>query len=290
MAAKAEDMSRESPIRPKTNEGVTRREIRETSALLPMAETPHGTAEAPEVMATGEDDSEEDGARLPNTKKVPAGMTAAEWELHKLTHLPYNPACRCCVAGRKRDDQHRRRDKGTTPAQAELDAEGGASICADYFFPRDAPGKEGVTAVALCDKQSGWLAAHVVDNKGSGTKKAVDQILRDLRRMGHHGKVVVKTDQESAIIDLLRVVAQQRGEARTIFTTAARSDSKGNGAAEKAVQSTEEMVRTLMVDLEERCGEKLSVTEPFFEWLMEHACDLLNKCNVRKMARRRGSS
>ena len=63
----------------------------------------------------------------------------------------------------------------------------------------------------------------------------------------------MKTDQEAAIIDLLRVVAQQRGEARTIFTTAARSDSKGNGPAEKAVQSVEEMVRTLMVDQEARC-------------------------------------
>ena len=139
-----------------------------------------------------------------------------------------------------------------------------------------------MTAVALCDQQSGWVAAHVVDNKGSGTRKAVGLILRDLRRMGHYGKIVVETDQEAAIIDLLRVVAQQRGEGRTIFTTAARSDSKGNGPAEKAVQSTEEMVRTLMVDLDGRCGEKLSVTEPFFEWLMEHACDLLNKYKVRK--------
>ncbi len=113
LAGKAVDTSRESPVRPQTNEGVIRGQAREASALLPMAETPHGIKEAPEVMATGEDDSEEDGARLPNTKKVPVGMTAAEWELHKLTHLPYNPACRCCVAGWKRDDQHRRRDKGT---------------------------------------------------------------------------------------------------------------------------------------------------------------------------------
>ena len=100
--------------------------------------------------------------------------------------------------------------------------------------------------------------------------------------MGHHGKIVVETDQEAAIVDLLRTVAQQRGESRTVFETAARSDSKGNGAAEKAVQSIEEMVRTLMVDLEDRCGEPLSVTEPFFEWLIEHACDLLNKFHVRK--------
>ena len=42
------------------------------------------------------------------------------------------------------------------------------------------------------------------------------------------------------------------------------------------------MTRTLMVDLEERSGEELSVTEPFFAWLMEHACDLANKYHVRK--------
>ena len=63
---------------------------------------------------------------------------------------------------------------------------------------------------------------------------------------------------------------------------AARSDSKGNGQAEKAVQSIEEMVRTLMIDLEGRCGEELSVKDDFFPWLIEHACDLLNKCKVRR--------
>ena len=224
----------------------------------------------------------EEEARMPKTKKAPVGMTPAEWQVHRLTHLPYNAACRCCVAGRKRDDQHRRRKEGPLQAQADLDAAGGESIYADYFFPKDAPGKEGVTAVALCDRQTGWLAGHVVSSKGSGTRAAVEQILRDLRRMGHHGKIVVKTDQESAIMDLLRTVAKERGEARTVFETAARSDSKGNGEAEKAVQSIEEMVRTLMVDLEERCGETLSVTEPFFEWLVEHACDVLNKYHVRK--------
>ena len=55
-----------------------------------------------------------------------------------------------------------------------------------------------MTAVALCDQQTGWLAGHVVDSKGSSTQQTVDHFLWDLRRMGHHGKIVVKTDQESA--------------------------------------------------------------------------------------------
>ena len=135
--------------------------------------------------------------------------------------------------------------------------------------------------MALCDRQSGWLAGHVVSKKGSGTQDAVDQILTDLRRMGPHGKLVVRTDQEAAIIDLLRTVAKERGESRTIFETAAGSDSKGNGEAEKAVRSIEEMVRTLLVDLEERCGDPPSVEALFFEWLIEHACDVLKKYHVR---------
>ena len=89
---------------------------------------------APNVMAMGEAEEEreeEQEARTPRTKKAPVGMTAAEWKTHRLTHLPYNPAGRCCVAGRKRDDQHRRRDVGPFQTQTEWDAESGASFCAD---------------------------------------------------------------------------------------------------------------------------------------------------------------
>ena len=56
----------------------------------------------------------------------------------------------------------------------------------------------------------------------------------------------------------------------------------GNGQAEKAVQSIEGMVRTVFIDLEQRCGEELSVHDRFFPWLVEHACDLLNRFKVRK--------
>ena len=37
-----------------------------------------------------------------------------------------------------------------------------------------------------------------------------------------------------------------------------------------------------MVDLQERCGEELSVEDAFYAWLVEHACDMINKFVVRK--------
>ena len=78
---------------------------------------------------------------------------------------------------------------------------------------------------------------------GASAEHAVGQVLRDLRKMGHYGRLRVNMDQESSLTELLKTVARGRGDARTVITHAARSDSKGNGQAEKAVQSIEEMVR-----------------------------------------------
>ena len=190
--------------------------------------------------------------------------------------------CRCP----KRDHKHPRRKSFSVFDGAEIHAEDEATphaaICADYFFPRDSPGAESVTALAICDATSQFLAAHIVDAKGASANAAIRQVLRDLRKMGHYGDLKVRTDQESAIADLFRAVAKERGTARMVLTYAARSDSKGNGQAEKAVQSIEEMVRTLFIDLEQRCGEELSVHDSFFPWIVEHACDLLNRFKVRK--------
>ena len=95
---------------------------------MPTIDWEAGDSSDDEAIGVDEEDEE---ARVPRTKKAPVGMTAAEWQVHRLTHLPYNAACRCCVAGRKRDDPHRRRPEESSSSQADLDADGGASICAD---------------------------------------------------------------------------------------------------------------------------------------------------------------
>ena len=96
---------------------------------------------------------------------------------------------------------HHRFKSGVERMQADLEEANGASICADYFFPKDGPGVDGVTALAICDKNSHFLAGHVVDSKGASAEHALGQVLRDLRKMGHYGNLRVKTDQESSIAD-----------------------------------------------------------------------------------------
>ena len=69
------------------------------------------------------------------------------------------------------------------------------------MFPRDGPGVDGVTALAICDRKPHFLAGHVVDSKGASVEHALGQVLRDLRKMGHYGSLRVRTDQESSIVD-----------------------------------------------------------------------------------------
>ena len=64
----------------------------------------------PPLLAPLDDDEEEvEEGRPAHTRKPPSGMTPSEMRTHALTHIPFHPGCRSCVAGRKRDHQHPRR-------------------------------------------------------------------------------------------------------------------------------------------------------------------------------------
>ena len=55
---------------------------------------------------------------------------------------------------------------------------------------------KGVTAIAIRDRDTKFLAGHVVEQKGAGQQGAVKQLLKDLRKMDHNDKIVIRTVQE----------------------------------------------------------------------------------------------
>ncbi len=195
--------------------------------ISPWVGTPHerpGVKE--EVMGVEDEEEDVEDGRAPRIQKPPGNRSTEELRVHSLTHIPYHPGCRCCVAGRKREHTHPLRDSGHIRKHADLVAANGTSVCADYFFPKDKPGDSGASALAVCDTESQFLAGHVVDAKGASADHATVQVLRGFRKMGHYGHLRVNTDQESSIADLIRAVAKERGDARTVLEHAARSDCK----------------------------------------------------------------
>ena len=103
------------------------------------------------------------------------------------------------------------------------------------------------------------------------------QVVRDLERLGHRGRLVIRCDQEAALNSVVSEVARMRGGAVTISDHSEVGDSQVNGFSERAVRTFEEMVRTLQPDFEVRISETTKITHKVILWLIEHAVDLLNK-------------
>ena len=218
-------------------------------------------------------ETERETRQVRHQRRAHRPPTSEEIQEHLRTHLPYRSWCPHCVSGRGVSSQHRRRD----PGKDQVDK---ATVALDCCFLRNMPGEESIPVLVMRDRETRMLSAHAVPMKGAVVEWTAQQVVRDLERLGHHGRLVVRSDQEAALRSLVSEVARLRGDAVTIPEHSAVGDSQGNGFIERAVRTVEEMVRTLKLDLETRISQKLNITQKVIPWLVEHAVDLVNKLQV----------
>ena len=57
------------------------------------------------------------------------------------------------------------------------------------------------------DRATRLVSAHVVPLKGAAIDWVIQQCARDLQRLGHVGQVTLEFDQEPAIVDALKEIA-----------------------------------------------------------------------------------
>ena len=110
-----------------------------------------------------------------------------------------------------------------------------------------------MTGLVTNDRRSGSVCAHVCPKKAVGGGWIVKQFVRDIKKMGYQAKVILRSDGEPAIKDLLDKVGQMRG-AETILEQSRKGDSKANGRAERAIQSVEKQTRVLKLPTERSVG------------------------------------
>ena len=130
------------------------------------------------------------------------------------------------------------------------------------------------------DRATRMVSAHVVPLKGAVLDWVIQQCARDLERLGHYGQATLKSDQEAAIVDVLREIANLRGSRGTLLEHSPVADSQSNGLIERGIRSVEEMTRVLLFDLSSRVESPISVHSSVFPWIVERATDILNKCLV----------
>ena len=90
--------------------------------------------------------------------------------------------------------------------------------------------------LVMRDPETRLLSAHAVPTKGAVVEWTAQQVVRHLERLGHHGRLVIRCDQDAALKSLVSEAARMRGDAVTISEHSAVGDSRGNGFIERAVR------------------------------------------------------
>ena len=224
-----------------------------------------------EDMDDKEEQSEESRAVRVGQKKMMT-PTLAERE----AHIPYRSWCRHCVAARASNPAHR----GRKFAKAVEDDKDMKQVSYDYCFLRDQPGMESAKILMSKDRATRMVSAGVVPLLGAVINGVIQQCARDLERLGHNGHITLMSDQEPAIVDVLKEIANLRGSRGTLLQHSPVADSQSNGFIERGIRSVEEMTRVLLFDLSSRVGSPISIHSPVFPWIVEHTADILNKCHV----------
>ena len=186
--------------------------------------------------------------RTPAPPYVPSVKERRE---HNATHYPPRSWCRHCVEGRGLASPH---------CRAEADEPGGiGELLFDYCFLRSKVSGESATTLVGVDRHTQGVLAHVVPSKGTEFQWVAAQLDRDVRKFCYHGRVVVKSDGENSVVDLMRELARRRQLAPTVLERSKAYDSKSNGRVEGAVRRLESQVRTLKIASERNLGVALDV-------------------------------
>ena len=218
---------------------------------------PDSQPETQRVEGLAEGEEEEIGmtnpgeeARAARPARDPGAPTAAEREAHEATHLPFRIWCPECVAGRRDNPAHRKvpEDENAVP-----------EVMLDYAFVRREGETERATVLLLKDRRSRAMRAWVMQHKGASTEEAVDRGLKGIIDFGHRGAILVKTDNEPALIALRDALLARLPEGAAPVLVPVR-ESESNGAIENGVKMFKGLLRVHLAALERKSRDICQVT------------------------------
>ena len=114
----------------------------------------------------------------------------------------------------------------------------------------------GVKIPVMVETECDSVRAYVVESKGTLTEPwLAPKICDDLATVGvGKGRIIIKTDQEPAIVDLQNAIAKTRAEAGTTLDQSRVGDSDSNGKIERAIRKLKGLTLTLRSALETELG------------------------------------
>ena len=223
----------------------------------------------------------EEGVKAKSIRK-PQEPTRQEIEEHELTHVPFREWCVHCCKGKCRSSPHR----VNKHKEAENAVNAVTTISMDYMYMNEkSKEEEKDPIIVVTDRKTKAIVGHMVNCKGSRDEWAVKRVLLDIEDFGYAGtKIVLKNDQEPAMVDMQKKVMAARS-AETVPKNSEVGESQSNGEVENAIKRFQEQLRTLKDDLEAKTGLDIEMKHAIIPWLVEWTGVTLNRYLIYKDGR-----
>ena len=217
------------------------------------------------------------GKRTPIKIKDPILPTQAEVEEHEKTHMPYRNWCCHCIRGKGKSADHNKQKKDGEHTITEIHL--------DYLFlgtrpEPDTDARKLATVLGAKERDKGMTLSTVVPKKG-GIEFAAKRLISFIDELGlSQCPIIMKSDQEPSIIQLIDTVKRLRVDVQTFMENSPVKSSQSNGIIERAAQSIEGHVRVMKSALEHRYDIKIKEDDLVLTWLIEYAGVLINRYEV----------
>ena len=108
------------------------------------------------------------------------------------------------------------------------------------------------TVLVMQESETRSIWSYAVERKGASEEWVIHQICEDIEIVGlKEDRIIIKDDQEPAIIDVAKQIAMNRGgRFGTALDNSRVGDSDSNGRIERAIQDVEGQCRTMRSALE----------------------------------------
>ena len=223
---------------------------------------------------------EQEPAAMPLVLPSVYQPTRSEYLDHCVTHFPFRAWCKHCLEGRGREFGHEHsrgaKDSRSTPV-----------VSFDYCFIGDhgeikdemdfeAAGDGAAKLLVARDSKSKAVFAWVVPVKGIDSKGFAVKSLVDAVWWLGYTKVALKSDNEPAIVKLLKEALRElrvQGLEQCLEEHPPEYDPQANGSAEVGVKLVKGHLRTMRSCLESQIGFQVPVRHPLISWMVRHVAD-----------------
>ena len=198
-----------------------------------------------------------------------ATPTKAEVDEHEvLGHVQYRSWCWHCARMNATAAPH----LAVPPPEDALPV-----ISMDYgFMGQDDDDVTPMLVVKDKKSKSPWGGA--IPSKGNDDYAR--QLLVQVVRETGYRRVVLKSDNEPAIVVLKQAARAELTDVECLMEESPVGDHQANGDIEVAVRELKRQIRVIKSDLEEKFGRQLNDSNPILAWIPRHACFLLRMYRV----------